>query len=306
MLEQHSSSQATRNLLLVAPAIVVLVLLVVIPLGIMAYVSLLARGEGSGVNWSSNISGAAYLSFFVEEDFDGSLVPNYSYLLSFLRSIAQAIFTTAICILLGVPMAMWMAGLDTKWRSLMVLVVTIPFWTSLLIRNYAWLIILRQDGWAQEFVNAILPAEWKVSLLYNDFAVAVGLAYSFLPFMILPVFSTLEKFDWRLLEAAYDLGANKWRAIRNVVLPISMPGIVAGSLLVFIPSLGSFITPALLGGGKTLMIGNLIYLQFTSSRNWPFGAALSMILLGLMFVCIAVLALRQKRNAAVSGRKRAK
>jgi spermidine/putrescine transport system permease protein len=137
-----------------------------------------------------------------------------------------------------------------------------------------------------------------VQLLYNDIAVAIGLTYSFLPFMILPLYAVFEKFDWRLLEAAHDLGANRRRALTRVVLPIATPGIVAGCLLVFIPCLGAFVTPALLGGGRTLMLGNVIQMQFGASRNWPFGAALAVVLLAVMPIAMTGMALWRNRRAA--------
>ena len=134
---------------------------------------------------------------------------------------------------------------------------------------------------------------------------AVGLTYSFLPFMILPIYATLEKLDWRLVEAAYDLGANRWVALRRVIMPLALPGIIGGAMLVFIPSLGAYVTPALLGGGKTLMIGNLIQLQFGPSRNWPFGGALSLILLGMMLVVLVVYALHRNHRARTGAGRRA-
>ena len=179
----------------------------------------------------------------------------------------------------------------------MLLLVTIPFWTNLLVRNYAWLIILRERGWLGMAVDAIWPFG-PVQLLYNDVAVAIGLTYNFLPFMILPVYSVFEKLDWRLVEAAHDLGATRARALRRVILPVAMPGILAGSLLVFIPCLGAFVTPALLGGGKTLMLGNVIQMQFGPSRNWPFGAAISVVLLAVMLVAMTALALWRNRRPA--------
>ena len=177
----------------------------------------------------------------------------------------------------------------------MLLLITIPFWTNLLVRNYAWLIILREDGWLSQSVNAVSPIG-PIQLLYNDLAVAIGLTYSFLPFMILPLYTVFEKFDWRLLEAAHDLGAPQSRVLRRVLVPIAMPGIAAGSLLVFIPCLGAFVTPALLGGGKTLMLGNIIQMQFGASRNWPIGAALSVVLLALMLIVMVAMAIWRNRR----------
>lgn len=290
-------SQMTREgrLVMLSPALLVIAALVGTPLLIMIWISFLGRGTTAGVDWTSTPSLANYVKLAWEEDFDGSLIFNASYAVIFLRSVAQALVTTMLCILLGLPVALWMSSLPRKARNLMVFLITIPFWTNLLVRNYAWLILLREDGAISHAVNAVWP--WgRVTLLYNDVAVAIGLVYSFLPFLILPVYSVFEKFDWRLLEAAYDLGAPRWRAFRKVILPLAMPGLIAGALLVFIPSLGAFVTPALLGGGKTLMIGNLIQMQFGPSRNWPFGAALSVVLLASMMVSLMAVAFARSRR----------
>ncbi|MGE0240973.1 MAG: ABC transporter permease [Parvibaculaceae bacterium] len=291
-----TSGTVTRRAALLAPTLMTMLALIGIPLAIVAWVSLLGRGESAGVDWSSSASFGNYLKLFVEEDFDGSLIFNPAYGLIFLRSLMQAAVTTLICILLGLPVALWMAGLSKGGRDVMVLLITIPFWTNLLVRNYAWLIILREDGWATQGLRGLFGRD--IQLLYNDAAVAIGLAYSFLPFMILPLYAVFEKFDWRLLEAAYDLGADRRRAFTRIVLPMARPGIVAGSLLVFIPCLGAFVTPALLGGGKTLMMGNVIQMQFGASRNWPFGAALSVVLLAAMLIVLMAVALWRNRRRA--------
>lgn len=292
-----TAPSATRTTLLLTPALAVILLLVGAPLGLMAWISLLQKGGTSGVDWSSATSLANYVRLVWEEDFDGTMIVNTTYLTIFLRSVAQAAVTTFLSLALGLPVALWMAGLSRGKRDIMLLVITIPFWTNLLVRNYAWLIILREDGWTAQAVNALLPFG-PVQLLYSDIAVAIGLTYSFLPFMILPLYTVFEKFDWRLLEAAHDLGANRRRALRRVLLPIARPGIIAGCLLVFIPCLGAFVTPALLGGGRTLMLGNIIQMQFGASRNWPFGAALSVVLLAIMLVAMVAMALWRNRRAA--------
>jgi spermidine/putrescine transport system permease protein len=291
-----TAGASARRAALLAPALVTILLMIGIPLAIVIWVSFLSRGEGSGVNWQAAPSGANYLKLFMEEDFDGTMIYNPGYALIFLRSVLQAAVTTLICVVLGLPVALWMAGLSKWGRDAMVLLITIPFWTNLLVRNYAWLIILREDGWATQALRRLIGPD--VQLLYNDTAVAIGLAYSFLPFMILPLYAVFEKFDWRLLEAAYDLGANRTRAFHRVILPMVKPGIVAGSILVFIPCLGAFVTPALLGGGKTLMMGNVIQMQFGASRNWPFGAALSVVLLAAMLIALAAAALWRNRRPA--------
>ncbi|WP_448955810.1 ABC transporter permease [Labrys neptuniae] len=291
-----SSGNTVRRAGLLAPAIIAILALLGVPLAIMAWISLLGRGSTGGVNWQSVPSGANYFSLFLDQDFDGSLILNPGYALIFLRSVMQAGVTTLICLLLGLPTALWMAGLSQRGRNVMILLITIPFWTNFLVRNYAWLIILREDGWATTAARAIFGPH--VELLYNDVAVCVGLSYSFLPFMILPLYAVFEKFDWRLLEAAYDLGANRARALRRVVIPIVRPGIAAGSMLVFIPCLGAFVTPALLGGGKTLMMGNVIQMQFGASRNWPFGAALGVVLLAVILLVLMAAAFWRNRRPA--------
>lgn len=289
-------SASLRRLLLLSPALAAILLLIGVPLCLMAWVSLLDKGGTSGVDWSAAPSAANYVRLAWEEDFDGTMILNTSYLVIFLRSVSLAAVTTVLSLAFGLPVALWMASLSRTGRDIMLLLITIPFWTNLLVRNYAWLIILREDGWVSTFVNAVSP--WPVQLLYNDAAVAIGLTYSFLPFTILPLYTVFEKFDWRLLEAAHDLGATRRRALRRVVLPIATPGIVAGALLVFIPCLGAFVTPALLGGGKTLMLGNIIQMQFGASRNWPFGATLAVVLLAIMLVVMTAMALWRNRRTA--------
>lgn len=291
------ANRRLRRRFLLAPAVLTVVLLVGTPLALMIWVSLLEKGTNAGVDWGSTPSLTNYVRLVWEEDFDGTMSLNSGYLIILLRSVAQAAVTTALCLVLGLPAALWMASLSRTGRSVMLLLVTIPFWTNLLVRNYAWLIILREGGWVSRAAEAVWPFG-PVQLLYNDTAVAIGLTYSFLPFMILPVYAVFEKFDWRLVEAAYDLGATRSRTLRRVILPIARPGIAAGSLLVFIPCLGAFVTPALLGGGKTLMLGNIIQLQFGASRNWPFGAALSVVLLAIVLLTMTAMALWRNRRMA--------
>ncbi len=292
-----ATAPSLNRLLLLTPVLLTLLGLIVVPLSIMGYISLLPRNLHGGVDWSADLQWHSYIQLLFQEDFDGNQALNWVYAQALLRSVLQAGGTTLLCFLFGFPVALWMSSLSERSRNLMVLLITIPFWTNLLIRNYAWLIILREHGWLAQSLNALFPQAGGITLLYNDFAVVVGLIYSFLPFMILPLYATLEKLDWRLVEAAYDLGANRWKALRRVILPLSMPGVVAGSLLVFVPSLGAFITPAILGGGKTLMIGNLIQQQFGTARNWPLGSSLSFLLLGLMLLALMLYALYSRKAA---------
>jgi spermidine/putrescine transport system permease protein len=190
-----------------------------------------------------------------------------------------------------------MATRPEKVQNLLVLLVTIPFWTSLLVRTYAWMLILNDNG----IVNSVSKALGLGSheLLYTPFASQIGLIYTFLPFMVLPIYSALAGFDFRLAEAAYDLGARKMSVVRKVLLPIAVPGVISGVLLVFMPAFGSYVQPVLLGGGKFLLIGNLIADQFGQSRNWPFGAALSVIILVMLMLALIIIAVYSRR----SGRK---
>ena len=199
------------------------------------------------------------------------------YLVILARSIGLAFVTTALCLLVAWPMAYWLAlKVPDRWRSGLLVLVILPFWTSFLVRMYAWVFALRSEGLVNLFLGRF--GVGPLPLLYNDFAVLLGQVYGELPFMILPLYASLEKLDRSLLEAASDLGARPARALLRVTLPLSAPGIVAGCVLVFIPSLGAYLAPDLLGGARTVYIGNLIQSQFAVARDMPFGAALSFLL----------------------------
>lgn len=284
-------AEATRRLLLVGPAVLVIGVLMVLPLGLMAYVSVLERGAAGGVRWGE-LTPEAYVAFLFERDLDDSLILNTDYLGIFARSFWLAGVTTLLTLLLGFPTALFMALQPPARRTLLVFLVTVPFWANLLVRNYAWILLLRNNGLVDGALQALGLTSAPLGILYTPTAVLIGLVYSFLPFMVLPIYASLEKLDLRLVEAAFDLGADRRRALSRVIIPLAMPGIVAGCLLVFIPGLGAFVTPELLGGGKALMIGNLIQGQFGAARNWPFGAALAFALLALVLVAMLIYLLR--------------
>jgi spermidine/putrescine transport system permease protein len=209
------------------------------------------------------------------------------YLVILARSIGLAFVTTALCLLVAWPMAYWLAlRVSDRWRSALLVLVILPFWTSFLVRMYAWVFALRSEGLVNLFLGRF--GVGPLPLLYNDFAVLLGQVYGELPFMILPLYASLEKLDRTLLEAAADLGAHPARTLFRITLPLSAPGVVAGCILVFIPSLGAYLAPDLLGGARTVYIGNLIQSQFAVARDMPFGAALSFLLsltvLVLLFV----------------------
>jgi len=289
--------QLGRRLLLSAPAMLTLLVFMLLPLGIMFVVSILQSGDYGGVKWGE-YSFEAYRNFFYERDLDDSLVFNTDYLEIFQRSFGLSILTTVGCLLIGFPTALYLALQTERKRNLLLFLVTVPFWTNLLVRAYAWMLLLRNGGLVDEGLQGLGITDHGLGLLYTNNAVVIGLLYTYLPFMVLPIYTSLEKMDWRLVEAAFDLGANRFHALKRVIVPLAMPGIVAGSILVFIPSLGNYIIPELLGGGKTLMIGNLIQLQFGSSHNWPLGAALSFALLSFVLLAMLVYSLRFKPGSA--------
>ncbi|HXV24111.1 MAG TPA: ABC transporter permease [Alphaproteobacteria bacterium] len=285
--------------LLIAPVVVTIAVFMLAPLGLMGVVSFLEKGINGGVRWGS-YTVEPYVRFLFERDLDDSLILNSDYLQIFWRSIWLSLVTTVLALAIGFPTALYMALQPQHRRNLLVFLVTLPFWTNLLVRNYSWILLLRTNGLINDLLIWLGLVDGPLILMPSSFAIGVGLTYSFLPFMVLPIYASLEKLDFRLVEAAYDLGANRWAALKRVIIPLSLPGIVAGSVLVFIPCLGAFVTPELLGGGKSLMIGNLIQNQFGASRNWPFGAALALTLLAMVLLTMMVYLTRLKPQ---SGRR---
>jgi spermidine/putrescine transport system permease protein len=286
-----------KRLALTSPAMIMLVVFLVLPLGIMFAVSIQAPGDYGGVKWGQHTV-EAYINFLWERDLDDSLAFNADYLGIFQRSFWLSILTTLGCVLIGFPTALYLALQDERRRNLLLFLVTVPFWTNLLVRVYAWMLLLRNGGLIDEGLHGLGFSDASLGILYTDNAVIIGLLYTYLPFMVLPIYTSLEKMDWRLVEAAFDLGANRWKALKRIIIPLAMPGIVAGCILVFIPSLGSYIIPELLGGGKSLMIGNLIQLQFGTAHNWPFGAALSFALLAFVLLAMLIYSMRFKQGTA--------
>ena len=264
-----------------APGLLTILIISVMPLSIVLVYSFLEPGDFGGVTWA--LSFDAYLQILFEEDiFDGTLSFTSDYLQIFFRSVSLGFYTTVACLLVGFPTAYFIATQPPARRNAWLFLITIPFWTNLLIRTYAMLLILRDQGVINLSLIEIGLIDKPIPILYTDFAVGLGLVYAYLPFMVLPIFASLEKLDFRLVEASYDLYATRFQVLKRIVIPLAKPGIAAGCILVLIPSLGAFITPALLGGGKSLMIGNLINLQFGQARNWPFGSAIALVLMVLV------------------------
>ena len=291
--------RALAGLLGVSPALLAIGLFLVVPILIVAAYSLMQANPYGGVNHV--FSSDAYVSLLFERQLDDSLAFTDSYLVIALRSLGIATATTVITLLVGFPVAVWLAMQPARRRGLLIFLITVPFWANLLIRTYAWILLLRGTGAINNGLMGLGLIHQPLPLLYNDGAVLLGLVYTYAPFVVLPIYSTLEKMDMRLLEAAQDLYAGRLRTLRKVVLPIARPGILAGAILTFVPCLGAMIAPELLGGGTKMMLGNLIFRQFADARNWPFGAALSLVLMAAVMLALTFYAMRAERLRVARG-----
>ena len=281
------TSQTRRNWLLSAPALIVLTLAAAGPLLIMVVYSFLTPGDYGNVKWLFSLEG--WRGILLTEDIfePGKYELADAHLTILMRSLKLSLMTTLITGLLGFPTAWFIATKPPKTRVLWLFLITIPFWTNLLIRTFAINEVIRNDGLLNSFLIGLGVISAPLQILYTDTAVFIGMTYVYLPFMVLPIFAAIDRFDMRLLEAGYDLYASRGQVLRRIILPIVKPGIIAGSILVFIPSLGAYVIPRILGGGKNLMVGNLIDLQFGQGRNWPLGAALGMTLLIIVMIALA-------------------
>jgi len=284
--EARAGAEVRRNWALVGPALVLLILGASGPILIVAVYSFLEPGDYTGVTWK--LSGEAWVNIFMQRDiFDGTLGWSEAHLTIFWRSVKLSLLTTLITLAVGFPTAWFIATRPARQRAMWLFLITIPFWTNLLIRTFAINEVIRAEGLINTALMALGVISEPIRIIYTDTAVLIGMAYVYLPLMVLPLFAAIDRFDLRLVEAAYDLYASRWRVIARVIIPIVRPGIVAGSILVFVPSLGAYVTPRVLGGGKNMMIGNFIELQFGQGRNWPLGSALAMML--LIIVALALL-----------------
>lgn len=267
------------------PAVLVVAAGVVLPMIVLAVVSLSVPLDFGGVAWG-DFTARAYERVVFDRDWDGARVLQHGYIDIFARSVVMALLTTAGCLLIGFPTALFMATRSRKWKAALLILITIPFWTCVVVQMYGWIIVIADNGLLNQILSRAGLMQGTLGLLYTDLATVIGLVYAFTPFMILPIFAALDDFDWRLLEAAYDLGANKPAALVHVVVPCCRPGIMAGVGLVFVPALGSYTIPGLLGGNHAFMIGNLIDFQFAGGRDWPLGAAMSFVLLAVVLVAM--------------------
>ncbi len=264
-------SKIAQGLFLIAPANLYLFIFMILPLLLVIGLSFLSRGEYGQVVFRFNLTN--YTRLFE---------PLYGKILVY--SLIVGILTTVFCIVIGYPLAYFIARAPARQRSLLLFLILLPFWTNFIIRIYAWKMILSSGGFLDTALQAIHLTHGPLGLLYTPTAVMIGMVYEFLPFMVLPLYTSLEKIENSLLEAAADLGAPPWKAFLRVTLPLSVPGMIAGTILTFIPAMGMFVVPDILGGARTILIGNVIQNQFLTARDWPFGAAASMILMVLTMV----------------------
>jgi spermidine/putrescine transport system permease protein len=264
-----------QTLVLIFPSLFWLVVFFALPLLIVFVYSFLKRGPYGQIVWEFNL--ANYGRFF-----------DPLYLKIFVRSFKIAGLTTIFCFLFGYPMAYWIATRSPRWRNTLLLLLMIPFWTNFLVRTYAWILILRDTGLINNLLMSLGLINQPLPLFGNDFAIVVGLVYGWFPDMVLPCYAAIERLDFSLVEAAQDLYANETRSFLRVIFPLTLPGVVAGAMLVFIPSLGAYVTPDLLGGAKSVMIGNVIQSQFLTVRDYPFGSAFSFVLMAMMLVATLI------------------
>ena len=267
-LRQSSAAQGT---VLISPAFTYMALFLVLPLVLVVLLSFLTRGVYGNVVYQINL-----------ENYRRLIDPIYLRILGY--SLLIAGLTTVFTILIGFPLAYYIARVSPSRRPVFLFLILVPFWTNFIIRIYAWIMILRAEGFLNSMLLNLGLIQAPLEILYTPTAVLIGMVYEFLPFMVLPLYTSLEKIEPAQLEAAADLGARPWRAFARITLPLSIPGMVAGSILVFIPAMGMFVVPDLMGGAKSILVGNLIRNQFLTARDWPFGAAASMVLLVLTLV----------------------
>lgn len=287
-IEKQAEVREVRNRwYLSAPALIIILLAASGPLLIVLLYSFLTPGPYGDVQWKFSTEG--WVSVFLERDiFDDTLSFASAHLTIFWRSLKLAIMATVATLIFGFPTAYFIATRPERTRDIWLFLITIPFWTNLLIRTFAVLQVIRNEGLINTALINLGVIDQPIQMLYTDFAIMVGMVYVYLPLMVLPLYASMEKLDFRLVEAGYDLYATRWQVLKRIIFPLVRPGVVAGSILVFIPAIGAYVTPSVLGGGKNMMFANLIELQFGQGRNWPLGAALSITVMAIVMVALLV------------------
>jgi spermidine/putrescine transport system permease protein len=272
--------------LLSTPALLIIFFAAVGPLFVMLLYSFMAKGDYGDVKlWQFSTEG--WFNVFLQRDiFDDTLTVNDAHVAIFWRSVKLSLATTLITLVLGFPTAYFIATRPERSREIWLFLITIPFWTNLLIRTYAMQEVIRNEGVINSILLWLGVIDRPIQMIYTDMGILFGMAYVYLPLMVLPLYASMDRLDFRLVEAGYDLYATRLKVLWRIIIPLVKPGIVAGSILVFIPSLGAYVTPRVLGGGKNMMLGNLIELQFGQGRNWPLGAAISITLMAIVMVAL--------------------
>jgi len=279
ILRRLRENPRSQGLALISPTFLYLMIFMILPMVLVVILSLLTRGPYGNVVYRLNLSNYTRL-----------IDPLYLRILWF--SLWTAGLTTLFSIVIGYPLAYYIARAPRNQRSLLLFLILVPFWTNFIIRIYAWIMILRTEGLLNSFLINLGVIKVPLDILYTPTAVLIGMVYEFLPFMVLPLYTSLEKIENAQLEAAADLGAPPWKVFLRVTFPLSVPGMIAGSILVFIPAMGMFVVPDLMGGAKTILVGNLIRNQFLVARDWPFGSSASMLLL-LLTLAVTLLYTRK-------------
>ena len=299
----QGENKTQNRIFALLPLWVVIGIFMIGPLLVMAVVSLMESNVYGGVHFKFSLSG--YRQILFDTNLFDEIEFNPAYLIIIARSFMLALAATFLSLLIGFPAAYFISRQSDRVKNILIFLVTIPFWTNLLIRTFAWIIILGKGGVIESSFNffGLLDEESSLNLMYTNSAILIGLVYSYLPLMVLPIYASMEKMDLRLLEAATDLYSNRIELIRKIILPLSMPGIIGGSILVFVPCLGAFIAPDLLGGGKKLLLGSLIQFQFSYARNWPFGAAMAMFLLALVILVLIFNARLNRKHREYANQK---
>jgi len=283
--------------LLSAPALIIILLAAIGPLFIMLAYSFMAKGDYGDVKFGQFSLDGWFSVFFQRDIFDDTISLADAHLTIFWRSVRLSLATTVVTLVLGFPTAYFIATRPQNKREIWLFLITIPFWTNLLIRTFAMQEVIRNEGILNTVLLTLGVIRSPIQILYTDTAIMFGMVYVYLPLMVLPLYAAMEKLDFRLVEAGYDLYAGRLQVLRRIIIPLVKPGIIAGSILVFIPSLGAYVTPRVLGGGKNLMLGNLIELQFGQGRNWPLGAAISITLMVVVMTALLIYV----RSAARTG-----
>jgi spermidine/putrescine transport system permease protein len=272
--------------LLSAPALAIIFVAAIGPLFVMLAYSFMMKGDYGDVKpWTFSLDGWTSV-LFQRDIFDDTLGLADAHLTILWRSVRLSFYTTLLTLIFGFPTAYFISTRPPSTREIWVFLVTIPFWTNLLIRTFAMQQVIRNEGLVNTALIWLGVLERPLQIMNTDVAILLGMVYVYLPLMVLPLYASMEKLDFRLVEAGYDLYAGRWQVLRRIILPLVKPGVIAGSILVFIPSLGAYVIPRVLGGGKNMMLGNLIELQFGSGRNWPLGAAISITLMVLVMIAL--------------------